>query len=246
MRGSDVIKALKKKFKTSSDLALSKRIGIAHTAVGNWSRRRTVTARQVAGLVSKAVNVGAMSIQQKAIRPIVEFFPIVRHKSRKKWEIFSVETNDEAPHPYLEGLRKELDEHHGVYIFFDSAGKAIYSGKARKLSLWKEMKGAFNRPRGEIQKIRRVKHPVRRQDYRTSDEKARQIVEYVVPLHELARYFSAYHVADGMVNDLEAMLIRSFANDLLNTRMERFGQQRQRRGKAKPKRKFRRRAKRTR
>jgi hypothetical protein len=71
-------------------------------------------------------------------------------------------------------------------------------------------------------KIKRVRHPKRNQAYKTTDEKSRQIVERAVPLHELASYFSAYRVVDGMINEVEAMLVRSFANDLLNTLMERF------------------------
>ena len=37
----------------------------------------------------------------------------------------------------------------------------------------------------------------------------------------MASYFSAYKVDDGMIGDVEALLVRSFANDLLNIRMER-------------------------
>jgi hypothetical protein len=77
-----------------------------------------------------------------------------------------------------------------------------------------------------VQKIKRVKHPLRNQAYTNSQEKARQITDHVVPLYELASYFSAYEVTDGMVDEVEAMLVRGFANDLLNARMERFGQQR--------------------
>ena len=92
--------------------------------------------------------------------------------------------------------------------------------------MWKEIKLAFNRERGDVQNIRRVRHPERNKIYRTSDEKARQIVDQVVPIHELAAYFSAYEVADGLIGEVEAMLVRSFANDLLNVRMERFDHQR--------------------
>lgn len=88
--------------------------------------------------------------------------------------------------------------------------------------LWTELNLAFNRDRDDLQKIRRVTHPRRKLQYKTSDEKSRQIMEYSVPLHELALYFSAYEVIDGMIGVVEAMLVRSFANDLLNKRMERF------------------------
>jgi DNA-binding transcriptional regulator YdaS (Cro superfamily) len=228
MKGSDLVAALMKKFKASSGQALARRLGITGTNLHNWTHNRPkVTARQVASLVHKARTAGEADIQVRAIRPLVEFFPIERSDSKQgaKYELFGVEADGER-HPYLEGLRTELAQTHGVYIFFDSRGQAIYVGKARVLNLWEEMKGAFNRERGAIQKIRRVKHPLgQKREYRTSDEKARQIVEHVVPLHELAKYFSAYDVVDGMINELEAMLVRSFANDLLNKRMERFGHQ---------------------
>ena len=51
-----------------------------------------------------------------------------------------------------------------------------------------------------------------------------------MPLHDLATYFSAYEVADVMIDDLEALMVRSFANDLLNIRMERFRRDRRRMG----------------
>ena len=41
-------------------------------------------------------------------------------------------------------------------------------------------------------------------------------------LHDLAAYFSAFHVEDAMIDDVEALLVRAFPNDLLNSKMERF------------------------
>lgn len=228
MKGNDVIAALKRKFKVTTDRALGERLGITIQAIHNWKTRRSVTVLQIAGIVSSANRAGTATAQANAIRPIVEFFPIGRSLSKQKasYEVFGNEGIDGKRHPYLLGLRGELESHYGVYVFFDSRGRAIYTGKARRQSLWKEMKAAFNRERGEVQKIKRVSHPTRKVAYRTSDEKARQIRDHIVPLHELAAYFSAYEVADNMIGELEAMLVRSFANDLLNMRMERFGQQR--------------------
>lgn len=227
MKGSNVIASLKKKLRANTNRALSLKLGITVQAIHNWKNRPTVTARQIAGLVYSASRSGAIASQQTAIRPLVEFSRIEKADSKQKvrYELFSSKAQDGSKHPYLDGLRKELESHHGVYIFFDSRGQAIYTGKARRQNLWQEMKLAFNRERGEVQKIKRVRHPTRKLTYRTSDEKARQIVDYEVPLHEMAIYFSAYQVADGMINEVEAMLVRSFANDLLNKRMERFGQQ---------------------
>ena len=85
---------------------------------------------------------------------------------------------------------------------------------------------ALNRDRKAVQKIKRVRHPARRLQYRTTDEKNRQIIDQQVPLWDIATYFSAYEVADEMIEDVEALLVRSFANNLLNKRMERFARHR--------------------
>ena len=225
MNGESVISALMKKFKVEKDQDLAQKLGITVTAIRYWKIRKTITVRQFAGLVHSASGAGARDMQASAIRPLVEFFHIDKCKTRNgsNCELFTIKTDKGDKHPYLEGLQGQLKNHHGVYIFFDSRGHAIYTGKARQLTLWKEMTNAFNRKRGDVQKIKRVDHPTRKQPYRTSDEKARQITEHAVPLHELATYFSAYEVADGMINEVEAMLVRSFANDLLNKKMEKFG-----------------------
>ena len=224
MKGSLVIDALKRKLRVSTDRAVARRLGISELAIHNWKNRKSVSVKQVVWLVHQSLGAGANNLQANAIRPIVEFFPIGKSESKggAKFELVGRTGPDGREHPYLDGLRNELNEHHGVYVFFDSRGQAIYAGKARKQTLWKEMNLAFNRERGEVQSIKRVSHPTAKVAYRTSDEKARQIVEYQVPLHELAAYFSAYQVADVLVNKLEAMLVRSFANDLLNIRMEKF------------------------
>jgi len=225
MKGSVLIEALKKKFKANTDKELALQLGNSVPGIQVWKNRSTINQRQLAGLIHSASQAGARNLEKNAILPIVEFFHIEKCQSKKgaNFELFGVEADNGKKHPYLDGVRAELIKHHGVYVFFDSRGQAIYAGKARLQKLWREMNLAFNRKRGAVQKIKRVVHPTRRQLYRTSDEKARQIVDREVPIHELASYFSAYKVADGMVNRLEAMLVRSFANNLLNIRMERFG-----------------------
>lgn len=228
MLGRDLILALKRKFRVTNDAALAKKIGVTGAAIAQWRNRRAVTPRQVASLTNKAAIRGASEFQAQAIRPLVEFFPIAKSPRRKNGhhDIFTDSDGKQEKHPYRDGLKTELKSHHGVYLFFDSRGQVIYAGKARKLFLWTEINNAFNRTRGQVQTIKRVKHPTRRVGYKSSDEKARQIRDTLVPIHELAHYFSAYVVDDKMINDLEALLVRSFANDLLNIRMERFGRHR--------------------
>lgn len=221
MKGSEAILNLKRKFRVKTDSSLAERLGMSFPSVQVWKKRPKVTARQLAELVDRACRAGARTSQATALRPLVEFFRIEKQKTSHgvMYRVF-----EEGSHPYKKGLKEELDCHHGVYLFFDSRGQAIYTGKARRQTLWTEINTVFNRDRGDLQKIKRVNHPTSRVGYKTGSEKTRQIVDSSVPLHEIAAYFSAYYVSDGMINDLEALLVRSFANDILNKKMESFGQ----------------------
>jgi hypothetical protein len=160
----------------------------------------------------------------QAISPIIEFFFIDRVESRQgvKWELFSpAKVGGKAgEHPYLAGLKERLNSTHGIYVFHDSRGRAIYAGKAQRQTLWMEMNLAFNRDRGEVQSIKRVDHPTNRVAYKHADDGRRLIKRQPIALHEIASYMSAYEVADELIGKLEALILRAFANDLLNVRME--------------------------
>ncbi len=227
MNGKSVIDALKKKFRLKTDTALGNKIGMTVQGIYRWKTGTKISTRQFVELVHKATTTSAKHTRASAIRPLVEFFQIKKVLSRGgvKLELFATKSNGGDETEYLDELKRELNQHSGVYVFFDSRGHAIYVGKARKQKLWKEMNLAFNRKRGYIQTIKRVQHPIRNQPYKTANEITRQIKEAAVPLSELAYYFSAYAVDNEMIEELEAMLVRSFANDLLNKRMERFGHQ---------------------
>ena len=82
------------------------------------------------------------------------------------------------------------------------------------------MNNAYNRDRGEVQSIKRVNHPANRIAFKGLDEQKRQIKRQTVALHDIAHYMSAYEVAEGLIGKFEALIVRTFANDLLNVRME--------------------------
>jgi hypothetical protein len=231
MDGKTLIEYLKKRLKAKSYTDLASLLGVKYAAILRWKKRRKsqITSRMMGGLISTARLSAFKESQRKTIRPIVEFFGINKELLKKSHVLFSFKDSNGTDHPYRSGLKDELEGAKGVYVFFDSRGQAIYVGKAIKQSLWREMNFAFNRKRESVQKIKRVKHPETRVQYKTSGEKSRQIIESAVPLHEIAYYFSAYEVEIGMIDELESLLIRSFANDLLNVQMGRFGQQRKKR-----------------
>lgn len=229
--GGDVIAALKRKFRETksapplTDVALSSRLG--GLAIQPLKRSVQLTPRQITTLVQKAYLAGQKEIQATAVRPIVEFYELDGCGDGDRLRLFETKNNT-----YRQGLREQLESTHGIYVFFDSRGRALYVGKAKRLTLWGEATNAYNRDRKDVQAIRRVNHPTTNHQYRTYEEKGRQIVKVRVALSDIATYISAYAVVDGMIDEVEAMLMRCFANDLLNARMEQFGVQRRKKGKA--------------
>ena len=80
------------------------------------------------------------------------------------------------------------------------------------------MNPAFNRDRKD-QIVTRVMHP--RLDVEFKRIK-RQTLAKAEKLYNLASYFSAYKVPPNLVDNLEALLIRAFPNDVTNVKMQRI------------------------
>src|SRR5271165_4330758 len=156
MDGERALIALKKKFRVKTNRDLAAHLGVTEVSIQNWKNRRSVSTRQFAGLVFKAATAATKNFQMTAIRPLVEFFKIRPTVSPQgaKYKLLDVNDGAGKPHPYRSGLKHELDSYHGVYVFFDSRGQAIYAGKAKRQTLWKEMTAAFNRNRDSVQKIK--------------------------------------------------------------------------------------------
>lgn len=209
--------------KSVSDSVLAAELGVTQPQLGNY-RGRKLTPKQVANLLDKSAKREAKRLVDLSISPIVEFFEIeeVSSKHGARWEIFSERVADSGTHPFLSGIKTKLQRAHGVYIFYDSRGRAIYAGKAQRLDLWTEINNAYNRDRKEVQSIKRVSHPSSRVKFNPEKEARRQIAKEHVALHHIANYFSAYEAPEPMIGKIEALLVRAFANDLLNVRMEKF------------------------
>ncbi|WP_313030805.1 helix-turn-helix domain-containing protein [Massilia alkalitolerans] len=227
MKANELILALTRELETTSKAELAAALGVAQATLTNWEKRdKDLSASQVASALAKSRKAAVRKSQLETIRPIVELFPISNCLSSREaiWHLFDGGKN--AP-LYRQGVKAALDEKAGVYIFYDSRGQALYVGKTEKLSLWKEMTNAFNRET-LVQEISLVSHPAGQQSFSPGHEKLRQPRPTKLKLYDLAHYFSAYHVASGMIGDLEALLVRSFANTLLNVRMETFANSRSR------------------
>ena len=207
---------------TIRDTVLANSIGLTLRQLKEY-RSKELTAREVTNLAESYAKAMERQLVADTVVPIVEFLflDVIETKRGAGWQIFGVRPEgEEEDHPYFAGLKQSLDSKHGIYIFHDSRGRAIYAGKAQRQSLWKEMNKAFNRDRGEVQNIKRVAHPTNRVEYRPHAQQGRKIVKESVALYNIASYCSAYEVPDQLIGKFEALIVRAFANDLLNVRME--------------------------
>ncbi|MBB6132430.1 transposase [Massilia aurea] len=221
MKAAELISALSQKLGTTSQSELANVLGITVGTLINWKNRdEDLSALQVASALAKSRSAAVRKSQFDTIQPIVELYAISRCESPKSagWLVFN---GGVSANLYAKGLRDALCESYGIYIFYDSRGSALYVGKAKEQTIWKEMNLAYNRKR-DIQKISLVNHPNRNQEFKPGYEKLRQPKDTQLELFDLACYFSAYHIDDGMIDDLEALMVRGFINDLLNVRIETF------------------------
>ena len=229
MDADKLLKALHNKFGTKTSKQLSEKLGVSVADLDKW-KTTGLTELKLANIMVKSRDQAEKAVRHSMIRPIVEFYPInaVDSEQGVKYELFPSKGKHEAT-TFQIGLRKVLGDKNGIYIFYDSRGRALYAGKAQKTSLWIEMKDAFNRNRNKserVQTVVRVIHPTRNQEFLTAEEQHRLLRKTQLELSELAAYFSAYEVDVEMIDELEALLVRGFANDLLNIKMETFGKSR--------------------
>lgn len=117
-------------------------------------------------------------------------------------------------------IRNDLENTRtGIYIFYDSSSRAIYVGKTagQTGSLWARMKSSFNADQQKSRQQYRIDHG------KGDKVNTRKLGPKGVQLHELAKYFSAYEVVDPQfTHNIEALLIRAFADNLMNKKMENF------------------------
>lgn len=210
---------LKKRIKDSD---LPARLGKTSNTIDNWQKKPSpLSSARVASLVKGAMDAEAKrereEIHKNFIKSIIEYFPIekVESKHGKNYEISPPDGDKNK----WDTLLKELQNaNSGIYIFYDSSGRAIYVGKTAgtTISLWARMKMSFNHDQQKSRKLYCIDHGPK------AKTQAQKLGPKPVQLHELAKYFSAYQVDPEMVHNIEALLIRAFADNLMNKKMETF------------------------
>lgn len=218
MEPKKLLSVIKQKLNLKTDRQLASAIGITHQTLIRWKNNGDkLDANQIAKIVKKAIERGKGDARKYSIKPIVEYYPIDLTKSKRgaKWEIFKMTGSREKK------IKDILVKAHGIYVFYNSQCNAIYIGKAKERNLWGEMKNAFNRAR-EPQVLWCVNHPSTGGDFLPACERPRQIKKIKVYLHDIAHYFSAYSIEKDLIDNAEALLIRVFANDLTNEKIEKI------------------------
>jgi hypothetical protein len=195
---------------------LAKTLGVKSHDVYHWLAGQVKTSATIEKIIESIVNSTKRQTISDSYNTIAEMKSLKARLSKQGGSYDMVIGKNENESKNIE--KKLKAEYGGLYIFYDSLGKAIYAGKTEikkkngkvcKNSLWDEMKSAFNRER-KSQII-----------FRSNDSnKNTRITKQYYYLYETACYVSAYKVDELAISDFEALIIRSFPNDLTNVRME--------------------------
>lgn len=84
------------------------------------------------------------------------------------------------------------------------------------------MTASFNSKKDKA-RLFRVEHSERSSKFTPACDQSRRMRRVSdLTLADLAAFVTVYEVAEAMIDEVEALLIRTFANDLLNIKMENF------------------------
>ena len=104
---------------------------------------KEVTAAGISEITERLSDNRVGNFIDASIEPIIEYFPLeVAESNEVAVRIFTTTNENGKEISFYSGLKKTLSECNGVYIFYDSRGRAIYAGKAYDQSLWAEMNNA--------------------------------------------------------------------------------------------------------
>lgn len=221
MKGAEFIAKLKDAFDCETDSQLAKVLGRTPANIANWKRNKNlsamVIARAMRDLVKRAEGeteaIREDLLERKvaeSISSLVEYAPI---SSLNKPENKTVQIKAADGYGHL-ALRSTLEHRHGIYIFYSSLCNPIYVGKANSTELWTECNSAFNRDLKSD--LCRVNHP---NEIQKAPKKVK-LSRYTAKVYDVATYLSAYEVDPALVDKVEALMIRSFINQLSNVKIE--------------------------
>lgn len=182
---SALIDALQEEYGEVSQAQIAKALQVTRATITNWAAGGQPSKTNLKKLIDLYRQHHAATL----VKPIFEFQPISPVPSGNSWRLVNDKKLDGALQSSLKGVP-------GIYLYYDSAGHAIYLGKTEKC-LYGESK-------------QRLKAVPNRTIYVPTKAQASE-------MGQLARYLSAYEVTiPAAIKNLESFMLRAFANDLLN------------------------------
>lgn len=182
---NSLLEALEEEYGTVTQEKLAKALKVTQPTISNWKNGAEPGKTNLKKLIEFFRAHHATTL----IKPLLEFQPIQPMKSGNEWR-FS------ADEGVIESIKNETEKRHGLYLFYDSSGHAIYLGKT-EASLYGEAK-------------QRLKATPNRGTYVPTKTTKPQ-------MGQVARYISAYEVTNvAAVKNLESFMLRAFANNLRN------------------------------
>jgi len=168
--------------------------GVQQPTIGNWERGKSYPKeRPITDLLRHRARL--------RVEPLAEMKAIVPHKRGKTWTI----TARSDRHSYW---KKRLQRKKGIYIFYDSRGSATYVGQS-KVCLFTEIQQRLGAE---------VRDPRFYHELIKSGSGQSQLVQ-----GHVTRMLTVYEILDeGAIHNIEALLIRGLANDLMNKHLENF------------------------
>lgn len=180
-----LLDALQEEYGNVTQQQIAKALRVTQATISNWYNGGEPSKANLKKLIEFFRRHHAVTL----VKPIFEFHPIDPVPSGGSWK-FSTD-------PKVVGaLKKRLEKIPGIYLYYDSAGHAIYLGKT-EASLYDEAK-------------QRLKAVPNRSLFVTPKAKISQ-------MGQMARFLSAYEVTTpAAIKNIESFMLRAFANDLLN------------------------------
>ena len=182
---SALLDALQEEYGALTQAQIAKALRVSVGTVHNWTNGGEPNKTNLKKLLDLFKNHQASTL----IRPLLEFQEIEPYTSGGSWSFSRNATT-------ITALKTKLDGKKGVYVFYDSSGKAIYLGKT-EASLFIEAK----------QRLAAVPN---RAIYLP-------IAAKVGAVGNRTQFISAYEVSiPAAIKNLETFMLRAFTNDLSN------------------------------
>jgi len=225
MNGADFVEKLMQQFECDTETQLAEVLGQKQPNINNWKNREKITATVAAKAMRRLahrVEVEAEEVRDQlharqvahSISALVEYAPIAVWQKPGNQRV-QIRAADGYGHL---AIRDTLEHKCGIYIFYSSMCSPIYVGKAKETELWTECNSAFNRDlKGDLS---RVNHSVETRNA----PKQLKLARNTAKVYEVASYVSAYEVDKLLVDKVEALMIRSFINQLANVKIENLGE----------------------